>query len=73
MRFGHETILPVGAVAEWHEGRCSATAPSLNDFPIHNHEVGTVLGRPYYNFRHADNITSVPNVVTLAFRPVLGL
>ncbi len=73
MRFGRKPVLLVCAITEGHDGRAATATPSLNNLPFDYDQVGTVLSRFYHNFRHADNITSLPNVVTLTSRPVLGL
>ena len=63
MCFCCESVFLVCAVAEGHEGGSAAPAPGLDNLPVDYDQVGTVLGRTYYNVRHTHTITSLPIIV----------
>ena len=62
MRFGRKPVLLVCAITEGHDGRATTATPSLNNLPLDYHEIGTILGRPYHNIRHANPIASLPTL-----------
>ena len=57
--FCYESVPLVRAVAERHEGRAAASAPSLNYLPLEYYQIGTILGL-YHKIRHANAIASLP-------------
>ena len=46
----------VFAVAERHQRGPAAPAPGLNNLPVNDHKIRTVLRRPYYDLRHARSL-----------------
>ena len=56
MRFGYEPVSLVRPVAERHQRGPSAPAPCLNNLPVNDHKIRTVLRRPYYDLRHGRSL-----------------